>query len=68
MTIEENLERLEKILNEIENSSTGLERSVEKYEEAGKIIKDCYESIKKCDGKIIEITEDLNQINFDENK
>lgn len=65
MSIEEKIEKLDEILKEIENPKTGLERSVEKYEEASELIKQCYEDIKKCDGKIIEITENLKMIDFD---
>ena len=68
MTIEEKIEKLDVILKEIEDSKTGLEKSVEKYSQACSLIKECYDDIKKCDGKIVEISEDLKMINFDENK
>ncbi len=68
MTIEEKIDKLDEILKEIEDPKTGLEKSVEKYEIASKLVKECYEDIKKCDGKIIEITENLKMIHFDEDK
>ncbi|MGN1208462.1 MAG: exodeoxyribonuclease VII small subunit [Christensenellales bacterium] len=68
MTIEEKIESLNDLLSKIEDPKIGLEKSVEMYEKACGLIKESYEDLKKCSGKIMEITESLKMINFDENK
>lgn len=68
MSIEEKMEKLDEILKEIEDPKTGLEKSVEKYSQACLLVKECCDDIKKCDGKIIEISEDLKMVDFDEDK
>ncbi len=68
MTIEEKIDKLGELLKQIENPNISLEESVKLYELAGSLIKESMEDLKKCDGKIVEITENLKQIDFDENK
>lgn len=68
MTIEEKLEKIDEIIKDIEKSNTGLEESVEKYSEAYKLVKEAFEEYKKCGNKIVEITENLSMLKFDEEK
>ena len=51
-TFEENIELLEKIVNELEKGELNLDDSVSKFEEGIKISKECNEILEKAEKKI----------------
>ena len=53
------------IILKLEKDSVGLDESLKLYEDAMEIIKNSYEKIKEGKGKIIKITEKLEEIEFD---
>lgn len=65
MNYEESLIRLEAIVKELEENNVNFEKSIELYEEATNIIKNSYEILKNGKGKIVEINEKLEEIDFE---
>ena len=65
MNYEENLVRLDLILKELQENMGSFDRSLELYEEASNIIKNSYEILKNGKGKIVEINEKLEEIDFE---
>lgn len=67
MNYEDSVIRLEKIISELENNNNNIsfDESVKMYEEAATIIKNTYEILKNAKGKIVEINEKLEEIDFD---
>ena len=65
MNHEESLIRLEAIVKELEENNVNFEKSIELYEEATNIIKNSYEILKNGKGKIVEINEKLEEIDFE---
>ena len=55
MKFEEKMEKLEKIVADLENDNSDLEDSINKYSEAMKLI-------KECDGQLKNIEENINKI------
>lgn len=64
MTYQDKMKRIEEITNLLESDNCEFEESVKLYEEASLLIKECYETVNKCDGKIKEISEDLLLLDF----
>ncbi len=52
MSFEESLDRLEKIVNELEGADLPLDRSIELYEEGIALVKRCTSSLEKAEMKI----------------
>lgn len=65
MNYEENIKKLEEIIFKLENDDEGLDNSLKLYEEATNIIKNSYERLKEGKGKIVEINEKLEEVDFD---
>lgn len=68
MNYEENISELESVISKLEKDEIGFEESLKLYEKACGIIKNSYEKIKEGKGKIVKITEELNEIDFDIDK
>lgn len=64
MKFEENISRLEEIINILENDETSFDNCIKLYAEAGDIIKNSYEKIKEGKDKIVEINEKLEEMDF----
>ena len=64
MSFEEKLKRIEEIVKLLEGESCGFEESVKLYEEASLLIKDCYNVISGCSGKVKEINEELKVVDY----
>jgi exodeoxyribonuclease VII small subunit len=60
-SFEENLDQLQDIVEEIEKGELGLEATISKYEEAGKLIKTCREILDKAELKINKLIEDTDR-------
>lgn len=65
MNFEENLKKLEELLKILEDENVGFDKSVETYIEAGSLIKNSYDLIKEAKGKVVEVNEKLEEIDFD---
>ncbi len=52
MNFEENVERLEKVVQELENGNLNLEDSIKKFEEGMAISKKCNEILEEAEKKI----------------
>ena len=52
MTFEKALEKLEKLVNELEDGDIGLDASLKKYEEGVKLARMCHEKLDKAKQKI----------------
>jgi len=60
-SFEENIEKLQEIVEEIEGGGIGLEETIAKYEEGGKIIKACREILDKAELKISKLVENTDK-------
>lgn len=59
-SFETSLERLETIVNSLEQGDVSLEASLKMYEEGIKLSKECMDTLKTVDLKIKQLTKDLN--------
>ncbi|MGE4285616.1 MAG: exodeoxyribonuclease VII small subunit [Phycisphaerae bacterium] len=57
LTFEQAIGKLKDVVSSIENGQVGLEESLKKYEEGMKLIAHCKEILKRCEEKIITLTE-----------
>lgn len=67
MNFENNLLKLEELLNKLENDKISIDDSLNLYEDAIALSKKCLESINKSKGKLELLTQDLNKMDFDIN-
>ncbi len=65
MSFEKNLEKLETIINQLEQESLSLDDSLKLYGEAIKLGKVLIDEIKESKGKLELLNEDLSRINLD---
>ena len=64
-TINQQLERLEKIAAYLKNEDLGLEEALKLYEEGMKLSKKCTETLEKAELKVRELTEEGEERDFD---
>ena len=64
-TINQQLERLEKIAADLKNEYLGLEEALKLYEEGMKLSKKCTETLEKAELKVRELTEEGEERDFD---
>lgn len=57
--LEEKLEELNKYVIVINDSETSLEKSIELYDKAVLLAKECYDILLTCNGKIQELSKQL---------
>jgi len=57
ISFEESLIRLKEIVEALEKSSTSLEESMKLFEEGSKLAASCYDTLKKAEQKVTEISE-----------
>ena len=55
-TFEDSLKRLEKIIDEMENSQLDIDKAMKLFEEGIKLSNTCYETLQKAEQKITLIT------------
>ena len=66
LNFEENLEKLEELVKDLENGNVPLDEAIEKYQEAMKLAKVCDDKLKKAEEAITKIvTPDGNLENFE---
>ena len=62
LNFEENLEKLEELVKDLENGNVPLDDAINKYQEAMKIAKVCDEKLKNAEEAITKIVKDDNTI------
>ena len=62
MKFEEKMEKLENIIIELENNNSDLEVSIDKYNEAMKLIKECDEQLKNIETNINKIVSENGEL------
>jgi len=62
MKFEEKMEKLEKIVAELEGNNSDLEVSIDKYNEAMKLIKECDEQLKDIETNINKIVSENGKL------
>ena len=62
MNFEENIEQLEKIVQELENGKLNLDDSIKKFEEGMKISKKCNEILEDAEKKVTILTKKGDKI------
>lgn len=58
LKFEEKMQKLEQIVNELENDDINLDESIEKYTMAMSLIKECDSELKSIEAKIAKIVKD----------
>lgn len=64
MSFEQELEKLEKIVKELESGEVNLDDAIDKYSEAMKLAKNCSERIKKAESLVSKVLKDNKLENF----
>ncbi|MHB1051097.1 MAG: exodeoxyribonuclease VII small subunit [Bacteroidota bacterium] len=59
-SFEQSLQRLEKIVSDLEQGNVPLERSIELFEEGIKLSKECLEFLNTAELKIKQLSKDIN--------
>ncbi|MDR1834879.1 MAG: exodeoxyribonuclease VII small subunit [Fusobacteriaceae bacterium] len=54
---EDNLKKIDEIIERLENAELSLDESVAEYETAMKLLKDASDTLKEAEGKIFQVTE-----------
>lgn len=62
LNFEENLEKLEELVRDLENGNVPLDDAINKYQEAMKIAKVCDEKLKSAEEAITKIVKDDNSV------
>ena len=62
LNFEENLEKLEELVKDLENGNVPLDDAINKYQEAMKIAKVCDEKLKNAEEAITKIVNDDNSV------
>ena len=62
LNFEENLEKLEELVKDLENGNVPLDDAINKYQEAMKIAKVCDEKLKNAEEAITKIVKDDNTV------
>ncbi|WP_300359570.1 exodeoxyribonuclease VII small subunit [Fusobacterium sp.] len=63
---EANLENIDMIIEKLESGELSLENSIKEYEKAMKLIKSSSEILDRVEGKIIKVSENNEEITFEE--
>lgn len=62
LNFEENLDKLEELVKDLENGNVPLDDAINKYQEAMKIAKVCDEKLKNAEEAITKIVKDDNSV------
>ena len=62
MVFEKNLEKIDEIVRDLEEGELSLNKSVEKFEEGVKLIKECYKEIETAELKIETIIRENSDV------
>lgn len=64
--LEENLEKLEQVVSELEEGELNLQSSIDKFEEGIKLYKNCKEYLETAEKKISVLTDSLKEVEYKE--
>ncbi len=64
-TLEEDFERMEELLRQMESEEIGIEEAFSKYEEGIKLVKACNEKIDRVEKKVKTLSDDLKTEDFE---
>lgn len=68
-SFEKSLEKIKKIVDQLESSELSMDKSIEKFEEGTKLIKECYKKLedvkKKVELIVVNSEEDISFEEFD---
>ena len=64
-TLEEDFERMEELLRQMEREEIGIEEAFCKYEEGIKLVKACNEKIDRVEKKVKTLSDDLKTEDFE---
>ena len=59
---EDKINELDKIINELENGEVDLDKSIEEYTKAMKLIKECDTELKNVEEKVNKIVNENNEV------
>ena len=62
MNFDENNNRLQEIIKQLEKNDISIEEGTKLYEEGVSIAKNCYETLKKNKGKVMILKEELENL------
>ncbi len=62
LSFEQSLEKLETIVHELENGSIELDKAIEKYTEAMKLVKSCSEKLNEATDKVNKILKENGEL------
>lgn len=62
LSFEESLEKLEEIVNKLENGDIPLDEAIEKFETAMKLVKICNEKLEAAEESIAKIVQDNGEL------
>lgn len=65
-SFETSLEKLEKLVDELESGELGLDKSLKKFETGLELYKKCRESLKSAEKKISILTESLKEEDYND--
>lgn len=65
-TYEENIEKIDKILEKLESEELSLDDSIEEYEKAIKLIKDSEKLLEIGEGKVLKVLEKNGKIEVED--
>lgn len=66
MKFEENLEKIDEIIESLESGELSLDESIKEYENAMKLIKKSSELLSKAEGKVLKVVESEEELLLEE--
>lgn len=66
VALEESLQKLEKIVQELEKGQLGLDESLERFEVGVKLYQNCRQSLEEAEKKIKVLTDSLKEESWEE--
>ena len=65
-TLEERFERIENLIEQLEDPDTSLEESFKLYQDGMKLLKQCNEDIDRVEKKVLQLNEESGLVEFEE--
>lgn len=66
-SFEKSLDKIKKIVDELENSDLSMDKSIEKFEQGTKLIKECYKKLEEVKKKVeLIVVDSKEEISFEE--
>ena len=66
-SFEKSLEKIKQLVDELENSELNMDKSIEKFEQGTKLIKECYKKLEDVKKRVeLIVTNSEQEISFEE--